>query len=191
MWDEITEPADPAHVAAVIGMAHGAEPLCGDTVVVAIDGTSGSGKTTLAHGVADALDAQLIHMDHIYPGWNGLAESVEILTELVLRPLAEGSPAAYRRWGWSRSEWADQHPVDPDAFLVVEGCGSSALPAGSYAAVRVFVDADRAQRLRRGLARDGEAYRPHWEQWAVQESALFERDRTRERADLLIDTTTV
>ena len=69
--------------------------------------------------------------------------------------------------------------------------GASVLPAGEYAAVRVFLEADRALRLRRGIERDGDAYRPHWERWAAQERRLFARDGTRQRADLVIDTTTV
>jgi hypothetical protein len=38
------------------------------------------------------------------------------------------------------------------------------------------------------MARDGETYRPNWERWAASERELFERDRTRERADLVVDT---
>lgn len=60
--------------------------------------------------------------------------------------------------------------------------------AGGYAAVRVWVEADAACRLRRGLDRDGEAYRPHWLRWARQEQALFAADGTRTRADVVIDT---
>ncbi len=191
MWDQITDDADPVHVAAVVDLAHRAVPRCGPTIVVAVDGHSGSGKTTLAAAVAAALGADVVHLDQVYPGWDGLAESVDILATCVLQPLAEGRRAAYRRWDWSRGEWAEEHVVLPAPFLVVDGCGSSALPAGRYAAVRVFLDADPTLRRARGLARDGEAYAPHWERWAVQERELFARDGTRQRADLVIDTTTV
>jgi hypothetical protein len=39
-----------------------------------------------------------------------------------------------------------------------------------------------------GIARDGEAYRPHWERWAAQERAHFAAEGTRERADLRLRT---
>ena len=40
-------------------------------IVVAIDGPAGSGKTTLAQKlVNDLSDAQVIHMDDLYDGWN-------------------------------------------------------------------------------------------------------------------------
>jgi dephospho-CoA kinase len=61
-------------------------------------------------------------------------------------------------------------------------------PAGDYAAVGVWVEADREVRFARGIARDGETYRPHWERWARQEDALFAADRTRDRADVVLDT---
>ena len=43
--------------------------------------------------------------------------------------------------------------------------------------------------MARGIARDGDAFAPHWEQWAQDEAALFARERTRERADLVVDAT--
>ena len=64
-------------------------------------------------------------------------------------------------------------------------------PAGRYAAVSVFVEADRPLRMRRGIDRDGEAYRPHWERWADQEAAVFAADGTRQRADLVVDTSSL
>jgi hypothetical protein len=72
--------------------------------------------------------------------------------------------------------------------VVVEGCGSSVGPAGARAAVRVWMEAPRAERLRRGLERDGETYRPHWERWAAQEDRLYAVDGTRAKADLVIRT---
>lgn len=202
MWDDLTVAAAAEDVADVTAIALRAEPRCGATVVVAIDGPSGSGKTSLAQGVVEALrrtdagDAppravELMHLDHLYPGWDGLAAAPRLLAAQVLEPLAAGQPAAYRLWSWVRHEWRGRRAVPPCDVLVVEGCGSSAMPAGAYAAVRVFVEADRDQRRARGLARDGETYRPQWQRWADQEAQLFARDQTRARADLIVDTSTV
>lgn len=159
--------------------------------VIAIDGPSGSGKTTLAADLADALDAPTIHMDDLFPGWDGLAPAPGLLTDQVLQPLAQGERAAYRRWDWTTSCWAEPVPVPvpPNRLLIVEGCGASVGPAAPYAAVRLWVEAHPDVRMARGIARDGEAFRPHWERWARQEEQVFSADRTRERADLVIDTT--
>ncbi len=109
MWHQLTEPARDSDVEAVVSLARHAEPRCGATVVVAIDGPSGSGKTTLAKGVADALErlgtVEVVHMDLIFPGWDGLAEAPGLLTTQVLEPIAQGHPAAYRTWSWVRDEW--------------------------------------------------------------------------------------
>ena len=195
MWHQLTEPARGSDVEAVVTLARDAEPRCGGAVVVAIDGPSGSGKTTLAKGVADALEGlgtvEVVHMDLIFPGWDGLAEAPGLLTTQVLEPIARGHPAAYRTWSWVRDEWHGTRTVAASRFLVVEGCGSSVGPAGAYAAVRVFVEAGRALRMSRGIALDGEAYRPNWERWAEQEARLYAADRTRERADLVIDTSSL
>jgi uridine kinase len=195
MWDELTLPAREEDVAAVVALATAARPACGEVVVVAIDGPSGGGKTTLAHGVEVALapggPVAVLHMDHLYPGWDGLAQAPGLLTRQVLEPLSRGEAATYRTWSWVRGAWAGTRVVPPCRFLVVEGCGASVGPARAYAAVTVFVDADTALRRRRGLARDGETYRPHWQRWADQESVLFAADATRERADLAVDTSSL
>ncbi len=53
----------------------------------------------------------------------------------------------------------------------------------------VWVEAPSVVRLERGVARDGEHMRSHWLTWAEQEEAMFERERTRERADVVVDGT--
>lgn len=159
----------------------------GTTRVLAVDGPSGSGKTTLARRLRRVLGCRSIHMDAIYPGWDGLAEAPGLLVDQVLRPLAAGRPAAYRRWSWEAHRWAESHDVAPDPVLLVEGVGSGAVACAPYLSAVVWIEAPREERMRRGIERDGEAYRPHWERWAAQEVEMFGRDRTRERADLRLD----
>lgn len=188
MWDQPSHPADPGAVAQVTERVAAAAPRCGDVRVVAVDGRSGSGKTTLALAVAEALDAPVVHMDRLYPGWDGLAAAVPLLVSEILAPLARGVSPAYRIWDWTHDEWNGTEHLAHAPVVVVEGCGSSVDPAGTYAAVRVWLDAPRPERLRRGLARDGETYRPHWQRWAAQEDRLYAVDRTRAKADLVIRT---
>jgi uridine kinase len=166
------------------------EPRCGPVRVVAVDGPSGSGKSVLGAAIGWALACPVLHMDDVYPGWDGLAEAVPLVTSQVLEPLSRGESAAYRRWDWPRNRWSRRTvPVPPTPALVLEGVGSGVLPAGDYATVCVWVEAEVGVRFARGIERDGEAYRPHWERWAGQEEALFAADRTRDRADVILDTT--
>ncbi|PKW28373.1 AAA family ATPase [Phycicoccus duodecadis] len=187
MWFQVTGPADPEHVAAVVA-ALGRARVRDGSAVVAVDGPSGSGKTTLANAVADALGCPVVHLDELYPGWDGLAAVVPLLVDQVLLPLSRGEDARYRVWDWAHDRWGGERTVAAAPVVVVEGCGASVGAAGGLAAVRVWVEASTDERRRRGLARDGETYRPHWERWAAQERDLFGADGTRERADLVLVT---
>lgn len=187
MGFQVTGPADPEHVEAVVA-ALGRAPARSGSAVVAVDGPSGSGKTTLANALADTLGCPVVHLDELYPGWDGLAAVVPLLVDQVLLPLARGEDARYRAWDWEHDRRGDERTVPAAPVVVVEGCGASVGPAGRLAAVRVWVEASPDERRRRGLARDGETYRPHWERWAAQERDLFGADGTRTRADLVLVT---
>jgi uridine kinase len=161
--------------------------------VVAVDGPSGAGKTTLANAVADVLaaagrTASVVHVDDLVPGWDGLAATPALVAEQVLEPLSRGEPVAFRVWDWEADRWGGRRTVPPADVLVVEGCGSSAGPAGRWASVRVWVEAPVAQRYSRAIARDGAVFAANWDRWAAQERELFARDGTRSRADLVVET---
>jgi len=176
-------------IAAALAAIEGARRLCGTTKVVAIDGPSGSGKTDFAAALATRLpEAQILHMDDLYPGWDGLAKAVIDLHDQVLAPLARGGQAAYRRWDWENSRYAEWHHLPPTRLLLVEGVGAGAQPGWPLESALIWLEAGRAERFRRGIERDGAAYQPHWERWAAREEALFRTDATRDRADIIVDT---
>lgn len=162
-------------------------PYAARTRVVAIDGPAGSGKTTLAARLAGLLDAPVVHMDDLFPGWDGLAEAAGKLVDWVLEPLANGRHAVYRRYDWDEGAYAERVAVPESEILIVEGCASGSTAAAPYLSILLWIDAPHDVRMARGLARDGETFAPHWERWAAQENVLFRTERTRERADLVID----
>jgi hypothetical protein len=51
----------------------------------------------------------------------------------------------------------------------------------------IWIESPREMRLDRGIERDGESMRPAWDRWMAEEVAFFARDRTRQRADLIVD----
>lgn len=183
-----TEHADPAHVTAVVTAARRASPVAGATVVVAVDGRSGSGKTVLGTAVADALGCPVVHLDDLFPGWDGLAQGVTLATEHVLQPLARGERAAYPQWDWVRSRPGRTIEVRQSTHLVLEGCGALVPPALQHAAVRVWVEAADAVRKRRALGRDGDTFAPHWDRWAAQEDAVYAMARPWQSAHLVLST---
>ena len=128
-------------------------------------------------------------MDDLYPGWDGLRQAVADLYGQVLVPLERGESAAYRGWDWTHDRYAGWHALPPSELLLIEGVGSGAMPGAELESVLIWLEAERAVRFRRGIERDGDPYLPQWQRWAALEEALFADDLTRDRADLIIDTT--
>jgi uridine kinase len=166
-----------------------APPRVGATRLVTVDGPAGSGKTTFAALLAIALGpvTTVLHMDDLYAGWT-LDGAAARLTAGVLEPLAAGRPGSYRRYDWT-AERFDDVPIEVPVpeVLVVEGCGSSPRALDGRTALRIWVEAPQQLRLARGLARDGDQLAEHWDRWQREEAAEFARERTRARADVLVD----
>ena len=175
-----------------------------------VDGPSGSGKTTFAAEWASAVAAEsggtvLDPGDEAPPTAPGVRISV-LSTDLlatwadpfgwwdrldadVLRPLAAGRPGSIQI-----NDWTGGTPVPgrrlqievPDV-LIVEGVSSARRAITDRVTAMVWVEVpDRAERLRRGVARDGGASRPYLEAWQDAEDRHFEQDGTRLRADLTV-----
>ena len=183
----------PANLGSPLDVASSRGPS--GTRVVAVDGRSGSGKTTFAEALAGELlrrtgvRPQVVHMDDIYPGWDGLAESVDLVVGWVLEPLSRGCDGRFRRWDWEAGRRCGEVVVPVADWVILEGVGSGSAACRPYLAAIVWLEVDFDVRRRRGLDRDGESFRPHWESWARQEDALFLGQSTKEHADLVVDTT--
>ncbi len=173
--------------ASILELALDRPPTLGSGRLICLDGPAGSGKTTWAAGIAElAPDVNVVHMDDLYPGWAGLPE-VDAQLEGLLLPLTEDRPGSYRRYDWVAGDFAERVVVDPAPLLVVEGVGCGASRFADLVTVLVWIEAPEPLRMERGIARDGDAFAPHWRQWAADEAAVFARERTRERADVRID----
>lgn len=160
--------------------------------LVCVDGPAGSGKTTLAEALVDSPEAEgrtvaLVHMDDVYEGWGGLAGAPPRLARDLLEPLAAGRRGRYQRYDWFGERLAEWCPVGPVDLLVLEGVGSGSRLWAERTTLLVWVEAPRDLRITRGVARDGEQVLPMWHAWMRDEEAHFRSDRTRERADVLVD----
>lgn len=166
--------------------------------IILIDGRSGAGKTRLAQELSAQLSEagstpEILPVEHLYPGWEGLAAGSEALARVL-------DAGAYRRYDWVQGAFAETINLDERRPLIVEGCGalsSASLAAAARWAARsrphgkmrtwaLWLECPAATRRGRALARDGEMFRPHWERWAQQEEALFARTQPRAIADEIV-----
>ena len=184
----------PEDVDQIVQLTLRRPATCGRTKVVSVDGPAGSGKTTLAAALADALgalglDMAVLHMDDFYEGWAGLQPDLEPrLVGQVFEPLSDERTARWQRYDWHAEAfdgWIDLPVVD---VLVLEGCGSGARLYDPYRTTLVWIEADRATRIARGIERDGEQVLPLWLSWMDREEAHFRLNGTRGRADVALRT---
>lgn len=149
---------------------------------IVIDGRSGSGKTELARALVLAWPAaQLVRLDDVYPGWDGLdAASAAVPGILTGRP--------WRAWDWAADRPGARQTLDPARPIVVEGVGALSRDSKPLADLAVWVEfADDVERRHRALARDGDDYAANWHRWATQEDAFIAREHPRDLADLVDD----
>lgn len=156
--------------------------------VIGIDGLSGSGKSSFAARLAGELDAPVLSVDDLVPGWDALALVPGLLADGVLRPLAAGRTGRYRRYDWLTDQLAEWVSLPPGELLIVEGCCTGLEPAAGLLSYLIWMDAPAAERRRRlELRPDWPAYAPFADEWARQEAALQATAGTASSASLIVD----
>lgn len=178
--------------AAVVRRTLAAAPTLGPGRLVCVDGPAGSGKTTFAarlrRAVPDEVSCRVVHLDDLYPGWDGLRAGVEHVAEHVVAAFARGGAGRYRRYDWHADRPGDWVEVPHTDLLVIEGVGAGSRAYADLVTTLVWVEADEDVRLARGVARDGVASRERFLQWMADEAPYLEEQGTRGRADVVVRT---
>lgn len=159
----------------------------GPVRLVGIDGCGGAGKTTFATRLAHAAGgAPIVHTDdfasHEIPmqWWPRLLEQ-------VVEPLLANQRATYTAYDWVNRTDGPTITVEPRPIVIIEGVGATRSAWRDRLAVSIWIDAPREERLRRGLARDGEELADFWREWRVAEDAYVAAENPQERVDVLVD----
>ncbi|MDF2990879.1 MAG: adenylate kinase [Microbacterium sp.] len=181
---------DDALTAATLAATERVQKLGVTNPVIVVDGRSGAGKSSLARRLVAAWPlrgrVQLIALDDVYPGWDGLADGAAYAREAILTPHAKGIVGVWRRWDWEADDRAESYAVDPSLPLIVEGAGVLTPETARLADITIWVDAPTTSRQHRALDRDGDTYRPHWKRWAVQEDRHLEQNNPVSLATLFV-----
>lgn len=155
--------------------------------ILLIDGRAGSGKSTLAEDVQNKFfklgesAPRIVHMDDLYPGWDGLQLGTEYLQKHILNPLAKRETAHYQLWDWladSRGEWREFAGGTP---LIIEGCGAINRNSIESADLSVWLEVEEVVRKERWVQREGSD--EHWVAWAAQELDFYAREKSADLAE--------
>lgn len=170
----------------------------GKLPIVLIDGRAASGKSQFAKDLAEAFfqvdrqAARTIHMDDLYPGWNGLAEgSVYLLTNILL-PLANSRSANWQVWNWRKNHRGAEEPgngrreFSGGTLLIVEGCGSISRLSFEHSDFQVWIDADDKERKERFSLRDQGKFDEFFGIWSAQEDEYYEKEKSKQLAQLIV-----
>ena len=158
----------------------------------AIMGPSGSGKSTLADEVQNEFfklgesAPRVIHLDDLYPGWDGLQLGVEYLQRAILNPLGRREVAHYQLFDWvagERKEWREFAGGTP---LIIEGVGSGHTSLRQFVSQAIWVEADENILLDRVVKRDGESIREEMLLWKVREQSYFESNGVKQAASFQV-----
>ncbi|GAA1814657.1 hypothetical protein GCM10009682_39710 [Luedemannella flava] len=182
-------------VASRISTEVARRPAVSGIRIVGVDGPGGAGKSHLAARLSELLVAPIIAVDD-FVSWDCFAGWWPRFDEQVLTSLLAGHDAHYQARDWSDwygstlGEWKT-HPWAPT--VIVEGVTCTRRETVGRLAYAVWVDAPADVRLARGLARDAAfpGSDALWERWMREEDAFFTADGTRDRADIVVDTSTV
>lgn len=159
----------------------GARPL-----LVAVDGPGGSGKSTFARRLSAALGgAPIVPTDDFASADTPLEWWPRLLGQVV-EPLVRGRQARYERYDWVRGEFAEWVEVPAASVVIIEGVSSGRLEWAEHLSFLVWVHTDRAERLRRGLDRDGPEAAELWQGWMAAEDAYVADQDPMSRADLVV-----
>jgi uridine kinase len=159
--------------------------------LIAVDGRAGAGKTTFTARLLDVLsNPALVRVDD-FLCWGELHCWWPRLQAEAIEPLLAGRTARFRIRDWvndplgdALGEWSTIHPAET---ILLDGVTSSRRAVAAHIAVSIWIDAPAGVRLRRGIERDGEAMRDHWNAWMQLEDDFFAMDDARSRANFVID----
>jgi uridine kinase len=171
-----------------------------NTTIVLVDGRAGAGKSKFARELAEVIFKserqlpKLIHMDDLYPGWDGLRAGSAYLNRNILQPIVAGKQANWQVWDWELGQrGASGEPAngwrsfEGGNLVVIEGCASVSAISTDLADLSIWIESDTELRRTRFSQRDQGQFDDYWESWAIQEDEFYEQEKSSDRCEIWIE----
>ncbi|WP_438285466.1 uridine kinase family protein [Bacillus wiedmannii] len=172
-------------------------------IIIGIDGCGGAGKSTLANKIkSDFSTVMVVHMNDFYlpsakivnehPTNKSIGADFDWkrLLQEVLDPISNGLEGHYKRYDWEKDSLVGSHIVPACGIVIIEGVYATRQELAGMYDLKIWVNCPRETRIKRGIARDGEAARDMWENnWMVAEDMYVENHKPHEFVDFIIDGT--
>jgi uridine kinase len=141
-------------------------------ITLIIDGPSGAGKTTLAASLEAAWPQErtvfVLHMDDLYPGWQGLRQASDIVAKTVIPARTADEEVTVNSWDWAAAGPGSPIVIPANVDLIIEGCGALTKASARGVTASIWLDAEEGIRKSRALSRGNEDFQAHWDEWDAQ-----------------------
>ena len=164
--------------------------------IITIDGPCGAGKTTFANFLQKEIDANVVHMDDFYlpfkerdKNWMNIVAGhmdFERLIKNVLEPYKAGKETNYVSYDCHSDKYMQEIPIDLDKILLLEGSYTSHPILDKYVALKVFVDIDKDEQVKRLTKRNPDVVDKFLSMWVPFENRYFEELKIKENSDVVV-----
>lgn len=171
--------------------------------ILTIDGMCGSGKTTLAEYLSTIFDTSIIHMDNFFLPFERKTEErlaepggnidYERFLEIIIPALQKKAPFSYAAYNCQTSSYDRHIQINPCELIIVEGSYSLHQKFGHYYDLSLFLSVNTDEQLQRLKSRCKNETKFHRFQtdWIPMETIYHEKQLIPQRADIIIDTTSI
>lgn len=166
-------------------------------LVIGIDGRCGSGKTTLSLKLKEILDCQIIHLDHFF--LQAHQRTKERLNEVggnfdyerfiieVKNPLLNNKDIIYKRFSCSSMRLEEDIYINRNKIIIIEGTYSFHPLINEIYDIKIFVDINKEEQIKRIRDRDGEFFLNKFiNEWIPKEEAYFSKFNIVDNVDIII-----
>lgn len=164
--------------------------------VISIDGPCGGGKTTLATCVEKEFGLNILHMDDFYlpfdkrnKNWMNIVAGhmdFERLIKNVLEPYKSSKSTNYISYDCHSDNYLQEIPIDLNKILIIEGSYTSHPILDKYVDLKIFVDVDKDEQVKRLTNRNPDVVDKFLAMWVPFENKYFESYKIKENSDLIV-----